>query len=314
MFISSRTLLSGSKEESMDDERVEKSLNGGKKTLTDIDRMLEEVKRRGRVSLDEMGGKFGISKDLAEEWAEVLEGKGLISVDYAVGRPPVLVAKKAGAAKPAAKTVRGERPRKSRQPTVIISGILIIMLAVLLIQASGLFNFKTLFSSESRLNLSQGANIASSQAYVIANVFKRTSSATYSASVEEVGTVTDYGVYLDAGRVRVEIPAADSYMLFDGNKYYYNNNGTVTEVAKKWFEEQTDRITPWTYLDLMGSARGTSRSFAGDRECVQFVLENGIMCVSEAMGFPLSYMDGRIAVSFTDVDLKPEIDNSIFEQ
>jgi|SRR3989338_5212970 len=49
---------------------------------TGIDALYNEVLKRGKVTLEEIQATFKISKDLAEEWARILEAKQLVSIGY----------------------------------------------------------------------------------------------------------------------------------------------------------------------------------------------------------------------------------------
>ncbi len=50
--------------------------------LTDIDRLLDLVNERKKLSINEVSGIFNISKSEAEEWGKILKDEGLISLYY----------------------------------------------------------------------------------------------------------------------------------------------------------------------------------------------------------------------------------------
>jgi|SRR3989344_894945 len=49
---------------------------------TAVDALLREVQNRGEVSLEQIESSFHVSKELAEEWAKILESKGLVELGY----------------------------------------------------------------------------------------------------------------------------------------------------------------------------------------------------------------------------------------
>lgn len=49
---------------------------------TGIDALLREIQSRGQVTLEQVETTFNVSKELAEEWAKILEAKGLIELGY----------------------------------------------------------------------------------------------------------------------------------------------------------------------------------------------------------------------------------------
>jgi Mn-dependent DtxR family transcriptional regulator len=51
---------------------------------TGPDRLLELVQKKGKVSVQEVATALKVSKELVEEWAVILDKKGLIKIDYGV--------------------------------------------------------------------------------------------------------------------------------------------------------------------------------------------------------------------------------------
>ena len=49
---------------------------------TGVDALLREIQKRDHVSLEQVEATFNVSKELAEEWAKILEAKGLIELGY----------------------------------------------------------------------------------------------------------------------------------------------------------------------------------------------------------------------------------------
>jgi len=49
---------------------------------TGLDALYHEIQKRGKVTLEEIQMTFKISKELAEEWAHILEAKLLIQIEY----------------------------------------------------------------------------------------------------------------------------------------------------------------------------------------------------------------------------------------
>ncbi|MBS3139273.1 hypothetical protein J4207_06225 [Candidatus Woesearchaeota archaeon] len=49
---------------------------------TGLDALYNEIKKRGQVTIEEIEVTFKINKDLAEEWAHILESKQLIQIEY----------------------------------------------------------------------------------------------------------------------------------------------------------------------------------------------------------------------------------------
>ena len=49
---------------------------------TDIDKLLDLVNEKEKISVDEVGGIFGISKEEAEQWGKILKDQGLITLYY----------------------------------------------------------------------------------------------------------------------------------------------------------------------------------------------------------------------------------------
>ena len=60
------------------------------KNETEIDSLYHLIQEKGKVNLQEVIHKFGVSKELAEEWAQILESHELIAINYPLFNPPVL--------------------------------------------------------------------------------------------------------------------------------------------------------------------------------------------------------------------------------
>ena len=58
---------------------------------TEIDTLYQMVLQRGKITLEEVMKTFTIKKELAEEWAKILESHQLISVEYPPFSSPVLM-------------------------------------------------------------------------------------------------------------------------------------------------------------------------------------------------------------------------------
>lgn len=49
---------------------------------TEIDALYQHILKKGKVTLEEVISRFNISKELAEEWAKILESHKLITISY----------------------------------------------------------------------------------------------------------------------------------------------------------------------------------------------------------------------------------------
>ncbi len=68
----------------------------GSEYKTDIDKLLDLVNEKERISVDEVGGIFGIGKEEAEQWGKILKDQGLITLYYpTVGDVELRIKKKA---------------------------------------------------------------------------------------------------------------------------------------------------------------------------------------------------------------------------
>src|SRR3989338_6064714 len=54
---------------------------------TGVDKLMELVKKKGKVTFHEASNELGVSPNLIEEWAEFLEEEGLINLDYNLTTP-----------------------------------------------------------------------------------------------------------------------------------------------------------------------------------------------------------------------------------
>ena len=57
---------------------------------TEMDSLYHLIQKRGKVDLQEVMHNFGVSKELAEEWAQILESHELITINYPLFNPPIL--------------------------------------------------------------------------------------------------------------------------------------------------------------------------------------------------------------------------------
>jgi len=60
----------------------ETTVNIASSYKTDIDKLLDLVNEKEKLSVDEVGSIFGISKEEAEEWGKILKDEGLITLYY----------------------------------------------------------------------------------------------------------------------------------------------------------------------------------------------------------------------------------------
>jgi DeoR/GlpR family transcriptional regulator of sugar metabolism len=49
---------------------------------TGVDKLLEIVKEKKRISIDDAAKNLGVSKDIASEWGDFLEDEGYITKEY----------------------------------------------------------------------------------------------------------------------------------------------------------------------------------------------------------------------------------------
>lgn len=54
---------------------------------TGVDKLMELVKKKGKVTFQDASNELGVSPNLIEEWAEFLEEEGLINLDYKLTTP-----------------------------------------------------------------------------------------------------------------------------------------------------------------------------------------------------------------------------------
>jgi len=278
------------------------------KESTGIDRVLEEVRRRHKVGIDDLSKKLKIEKGLIEEWAYLLEEKGLISIQFSMVRSPILLSREK-----AHTEIKGERPRVSKKPIVVIGIIAVFLLAMLVIQSLGIFDVTELFKKQETIKLEEGISISDRQVYILSNVFKTDGSAVYTVTMEAEGVAEDHKVYLDKGRARVESVGSSDYFIFDGDSYYASVNGIVKNIDKGIFDLKTSQLLPWAYLDLAKSATGATDLIVGGKSCMQFFINDAKVCISEQLGFPLQYKSADTQVLFKDVNINPQIQNSLFE-
>ncbi len=57
---------------------------------TNVDRLLEMVKRRGRIKISDAAKSFGVPESTIEEWGKVLEEYGFIKMHYPPLGKPIL--------------------------------------------------------------------------------------------------------------------------------------------------------------------------------------------------------------------------------
>lgn len=58
--------------------------------ITAIDEVYNYIQTTGKISLNDVKKRFNISKDLAEEWARILESHDLINIEYPLFSSPIL--------------------------------------------------------------------------------------------------------------------------------------------------------------------------------------------------------------------------------
>ena len=57
---------------------------------TEIDELYNYIQTVGKITLTEVGRRFNLTKDLAEDWAKILEGHELITIEYPIFSSPIL--------------------------------------------------------------------------------------------------------------------------------------------------------------------------------------------------------------------------------
>lgn len=63
--------------------------------VTSIDELYNHIQTTGKITITEIANRFKISKDLAEEWAKILESHELVTVEYPIFSSPILTKYKA---------------------------------------------------------------------------------------------------------------------------------------------------------------------------------------------------------------------------
>ena len=65
-----------------------------KKIETAIDEVLEIIRKKGSVTIEEISEKFHVSRQTVEEWGKILEEHKLVTIEYPViGKPYLVLAK-----------------------------------------------------------------------------------------------------------------------------------------------------------------------------------------------------------------------------
>ena len=49
---------------------------------TGVDKLVELISQKKRISVDEASKSLGVGKDLIQEWAEFLEEEGVVMIEY----------------------------------------------------------------------------------------------------------------------------------------------------------------------------------------------------------------------------------------
>lgn len=87
--------LSKHKEKKKKEEQ--KIMLKGNETLIDL--LYKRIQQKGQISLGEVMKYFNISKEVAEEWADILEKHTLITIEYPFFGDPILKKVKSGVKK-----------------------------------------------------------------------------------------------------------------------------------------------------------------------------------------------------------------------
>jgi hypothetical protein len=281
-----------------------------KKGGADIDRVLQEVRDHDRVSAKKLSKELNVSQEMLIDWANALEESGLISVDYPFFGSPTLISE-ASEEKP----IR-ELPGPSKRPSMIIAGVLIIVAIGILIQFTGLFDFRVVLGMGEEITLSPAVAPTTLAPQVITKRFNsETQSATYTATLAYVDPEPErFEVYIDKGRIRVD--KGQEYALFDGRKYYLVDPelSSAEEIDKEDFEWEARDILPQTYISMLrGDMTSGSQSVVGGLSCTEFFLRNGdMLCIWLEEGFPLLYSSKAYSVSFHNININANIDDSLF--
>ena len=75
------------------EKRTEKNTS---KSKTDLDALYSELKDKKRIKISSISKAFGISKELALEWAKILESGDLASIEYPNMSEPIIVLNESG--------------------------------------------------------------------------------------------------------------------------------------------------------------------------------------------------------------------------
>ncbi|MFH0986642.1 MAG: hypothetical protein V1911_01190 [Candidatus Micrarchaeota archaeon] len=68
-----------------------------RKILTDVDGLAEYVMKKGEVTSVQAAKRLKISEEMVEEWAEALEGRGLVKIEFSAISGMKIIAVKGGA-------------------------------------------------------------------------------------------------------------------------------------------------------------------------------------------------------------------------
>ncbi|RLG57040.1 MAG: hypothetical protein DRN95_06025 [Candidatus Hydrothermarchaeota archaeon] len=74
--------LQESKKEKVSTEKTEEPLIDS--LQTDIDRLLSIIEERGSVNISDLSKELNVGVEKIEEWAKVLEERGLIEIEYPI--------------------------------------------------------------------------------------------------------------------------------------------------------------------------------------------------------------------------------------
>ena len=277
----------------------------------DIDTLLKRVQEKPGMSIKQLSAEFGVSASLLERWAVMLEENGLIAIEYSATSSPTLIS---GNAEEAEKK-KVKKP-SSFGPTMIMTIALAAIIGLFFLQYTGLMDFKPAQSKDS-INMTADINTPSLTTVQVTNKFSRTGTASYTAVVSyRAANSENYKVYIKDGNIRVDNLEYNEYQLCNDEACYhvFEDEGWWEEISREDFELETTFLMPWTYLDELNSASiGGSRSIVDGRECRNFDIKSGLVCLMMDTGFPLKFSGQDMTIIFKDLDINANIPDDLFE-
>ncbi len=287
---------------------------------TVVDKLLEIIDS-GPATVAKLSKALGVDKQKVERWAEILENRGLVDIEYPLmGSPSIKKPDKKQQAQEA--TAKKKRIKDHSGPTMTLMITLAFVMVLLIAYYVGLVDLGDGraggFSTKTERNESNTSSPGNSLTNpLIIDIFNRMED---SASYTAISTYGDYErvntVYLNKGKIRVEWPDSGKTVIFDGTKSaVINKEGKSEVLSEVAFNTEVMPLMPWTYTNMLtGGLTTTTKSTVDGIECSEFPTPDGdVICMSMEKGFPLRYESMDMKLIFKDLNLNPTLEDSLFQ-